>query len=156
MKTVVKKPFIPTAGRTCGDCTACCRAIAVEALGKPRLTHCKHQDKGCAIYESRPQQCRAFACLWLMGIGADDARPDKTGVVLLSPPAGKGESLATDTATGKVYNLAGAQENVLRAADSELGRRAIQELLDHKWAVLVLGEVAREVRFPGGNVEVVE
>jgi len=35
---------------------------------------CKHArpGKGCAIYQDRPEPCRAFKCLWLLGIAIPD------------------------------------------------------------------------------------
>jgi hypothetical protein len=53
--------------RRCGDCTLCCKVMAVEALGKPAggwCPHCKPR-RGCLIYETRPEECRQYGCLWL-------------------------------------------------------------------------------------------
>lgn len=70
--------------RICGNCTACCRPLPILESGKPIGVWCKHCDKGvgCRIYESRPDSCRGFFCQWLMGVGADESRPDKTRVIL--------------------------------------------------------------------------
>jgi hypothetical protein len=53
--------------RSCGDCNLCCKIPGVAALGKKNLTWCAHCDigKGCRIYETRPDECRSFRCLWL-------------------------------------------------------------------------------------------
>jgi hypothetical protein len=53
--------------RSCGDCNLCCKIPGVGALQKKNLTWCSHCDigKGCRIYETRPQECRDFRCLWL-------------------------------------------------------------------------------------------
>jgi hypothetical protein len=53
--------------RSCGDCNLCCKIPGVSALQKKNLTWCAHCDigKGCKIYETRPQECREFRCLWL-------------------------------------------------------------------------------------------
>ena len=74
---------------TCGDCTQCCRIMAVSELQKPKNTLCGHCDvgKGCRIYQDRPTSCQSFRCLWLQ---AQDSfpplplnlRPDKSKVVL--------------------------------------------------------------------------
>ncbi|HLG79597.1 MAG TPA: hypothetical protein VKY22_01170 [Bradyrhizobium sp.] len=53
--------------RVCGDCSLCCKVMAVETLGKPAgswCTHCK-PGRGCRIHESRPEECRRYSCLWL-------------------------------------------------------------------------------------------
>jgi hypothetical protein len=44
--------------RSCGDCTLCCKVMAVEALGKPAGSWCSHckPGRGCLIYETRPEE----------------------------------------------------------------------------------------------------
>jgi uncharacterized protein len=52
--------------RTCGTCTFCCNLPDIESLNKPANTLCRHcvADKGCTIYDTRPNLCRDFLCLW--------------------------------------------------------------------------------------------
>ena len=54
--------------RACGDCTLCCKVMAIEAIAKPAGQWCRHckPGRGCQIYDSRPAECRAFHCLWLV------------------------------------------------------------------------------------------
>jgi hypothetical protein len=54
--------------RTCGDCTLCCKVMAIEEIAKPAGRWCRHckPGRGCLVYESRPGECRAFNCLWLV------------------------------------------------------------------------------------------
>lgn len=54
------------AGRSCDDCTLCCKLLNIQSLQKPRLIWCKHCDVGvgCAIYEQRPSECRDFYCTY--------------------------------------------------------------------------------------------
>ncbi len=60
--------------RECGDCQECCTQVGVESLDKPAGIRCSHQCSiGCNIYENRPDQCRAFECLWIQG--AIDDKP---------------------------------------------------------------------------------
>lgn len=74
----------PVEGRSCGECTACCTAVAVEELKKPIWVTCQHvAPSGCSIYAERPESCRAFECLWRSGwFGIDRHRPDKFGVIM--------------------------------------------------------------------------
>lgn len=70
--------------RTCGTCTACCKIMAIDELEKPASVWCHHCEiaKGCKIYESRPDSCRKFKCLWLTDPRLPDSmRPDKTKAV---------------------------------------------------------------------------
>lgn len=72
------------AGRSCGECTACCTVLAVNELQKPMRWVCRHVAcDGCQIYEARPAGCREFNCLWLRGaIGGDELqRPDRLGIL---------------------------------------------------------------------------
>lgn len=73
--------------RSCGDCKACCIVLSVEEIDKPRDTPCEHLcEKGCDIYEKRPESCRGFQCFWLTGIRddlfRDRDRPDQSGLVV--------------------------------------------------------------------------
>ncbi len=80
--------------RVCGECTACCRVMAVSALGKPAGTACGHQQPGgCGTYASRPDACREFHCLWLRdagGILEASHRPDRLGLLLTDQDDGVG------------------------------------------------------------------
>lgn len=51
----------------CGSCRMCCKILGVETIKKPCGTMCQHADKkvGCRIYESRPEECRTFSCMWV-------------------------------------------------------------------------------------------
>jgi hypothetical protein len=55
-------------GRQCGDCTLCCKVMAIEAFAKPAGSWCAHCKPGrsCLIYATRPDECRTFSCLWLL------------------------------------------------------------------------------------------
>ena len=69
--------------RRCGGCRACCSTNGIVELDKPPRRKCPHEcSKGCAIYAERPQSCRDYACLWLLGHGEDWERPDKIGVLV--------------------------------------------------------------------------
>ena len=80
--------------RSCGDCTACCRVMAVSALGKPAGSPCGHLvSGGCGNYPRRPAACREFDCLWLRddrGVFGDAHRPDRLGLVLTDDGDGDG------------------------------------------------------------------
>lgn len=64
----------PVPGRSCRGCTLCCRLPDIDALDKPADEWCRHciAGSGCAIYESRPQLCRDFLCLWMTDPELDD------------------------------------------------------------------------------------
>lgn len=90
-----RKPLPPPSPtrESCGTCGACCRSFAIPELNKPENVWCVHAKPGrlpgaCTIYESRPQVCRTFRCLWLMSHLDPEKtpmpmaiRPDKSHVV---------------------------------------------------------------------------
>jgi hypothetical protein len=57
----------PTYARSCGNCTLCCKVYPVPVMNKPRSVWCKEckPGKGCGIWETRPEFCRDFHCLWI-------------------------------------------------------------------------------------------
>ena len=71
--------------RSCGECTACCTALAVDEIDKEEFVKCEH-DCGthCGIYQTRPNSCRGYQCLWTaMKEEVDNTfRPDNLGVIL--------------------------------------------------------------------------
>ena len=81
--------------RSCGTCTLCCSVMAVHEDGVDTKygEDCVHLRKrrGCAIYETRPGVCKAWSCLWRLGILPEDMRPDKVHAILevQSPPDDK-------------------------------------------------------------------
>ena len=77
--------------RTCGDCTLCCKVMAIEALAKPANAWCRHCDpgRGCAIYAERPAECESFACLWLVNDLLDERwKPSRSKLVLTTSEDG--------------------------------------------------------------------
>ena len=72
--------------RQCGSCDLCCRLPSIDweeypELHKPPDALCKHlvAGVGCRIHADRPMHCASFQCLWLMGFGPEELRPDKIG-----------------------------------------------------------------------------
>jgi hypothetical protein len=84
-------------GRSCGECTACCRELAIvdPALTKLPGVNCPNcvVGTGCAIYDTRPSACRNYYCLWRSIPDLPDAwRPDRIGVMIIASPLPAGYS----------------------------------------------------------------
>lgn len=64
----------PAPTRECGDCTLCCKIMGIRELDKPPGVWCGHcrPARGCAIYDSRPQECRKFVCGYLHSPDLDE------------------------------------------------------------------------------------
>lgn len=69
----------------------CCVLPAIKELAKPANVPCNNlTDKGCGIYDKRPQVCRDFECHWLDGSG--EVRPDVMGAYTTRMPDSNGWS----------------------------------------------------------------
>jgi hypothetical protein len=74
-----------TTAKTCGPCGMCCKVPTIEELAKPADQWCRNfkAGSGCQIYETRPDTCRGFRCVWLSEPSLPAAfRPDRAKVVL--------------------------------------------------------------------------
>jgi hypothetical protein len=63
------KMSTPVPGRSCGDCSLCCKLAKVDELDKPSGVWCRHCAPGrggCTIYETRPPVCRNYFCSWIV------------------------------------------------------------------------------------------
>jgi hypothetical protein len=76
--------------RTCGACTLCCKVYDVPAVESVAGRWCRHcqPGRGCKIWDNRPDQCRAFNCLWLTQdwLGPE-WKPDRSKIVATMEPA---------------------------------------------------------------------
>lgn len=73
-------------GRECGECSMCCKLMAIDELEKPMSVWCKHvvKRRGCAIYEDRPLSCAGFHCGYLVWpIAEDHWLPSKCKMVIV-------------------------------------------------------------------------
>ena len=110
--------------RTCGDCTLCCKVMAVNSMSKPRGAWCRNCTKrSCAIYDERPDDCRQFNCVWLkVETLPNELRPDKCGFVLTTTERNDTVQVNIDkTSTRLDHRLPGAIQHFL-----SLGLRAVE------------------------------
>jgi hypothetical protein len=72
-------------GRSCDNCTLCCKVLGIAEYAKPQGQECVHclTGRGCAIYERRPEVCREFYCSYLLSPAlGDEWRPATSHLVL--------------------------------------------------------------------------
>lgn len=71
----------------CGECNLCCKLLAIPALEKSKGDLCKNwcAEKLCTIYESRPETCRKFLCLWQESNWHQDFKPSRIGGFFWTP-----------------------------------------------------------------------
>src|SRR5438477_5505751 len=79
------------AKRACGDCTLCCKVMSIEELAKSAGRWCPSCEpgRGCLIHATRPSECRAFNCLWLIdGRIGEHWKPGRSKLVLTTSQDG--------------------------------------------------------------------
>jgi hypothetical protein len=83
--------------KDCGDCGLCCKLMGVASLDKAQGRWCGHfrRASGCDRYETRPGDCRAFNCTWLL-TEALDARWKPTTAGFLMHSEGQGGRLVVE------------------------------------------------------------
>jgi Fe-S-cluster containining protein len=103
--------------RECGDCSLCCKVPQIRQLNKPADHWCPHwvKDKGCGIYAERPEVCRDFQCMWLLGDLPDKYNPRKVRAIVF---ATRGKSV-------KIIADKGADVNVFASFARECSKRGI-------------------------------
>ncbi len=95
------KEVILASKRSCGDCIACCVYLKIPQINKKACEHCKYLSldhparpnemqltgglphSNCKIYGSskRPESCSGYSCLWLLGHGKEEDRPDRSLII---------------------------------------------------------------------------
>ena len=97
--------------RQCGTCTACCVALEIIELNKPVGVACSYLkpscDKPCGQYQARPQVCREYQCMWLLGVIPRWAKPNEVGLILGMVPMPEDETIlrVIETRPGAAHTL---------------------------------------------------
>lgn len=144
-------------GRECGDCTLCCKVMAIEQLAKPASAWCPHckPGRGCRIYPDRPDECRAFNCLWLVNDRlAEHWRPSKSRLVLTTPEdgievrcdPGFSDAWRKEPFGGEIQQWAVSGETRDVTVVIVVGRRMILVTSDREFDLGVVGPDQRIVR----------
>lgn len=125
--------------RTCGECSLCCKLMAVPEINKQAGEWCEFVQingkvrQGCACYEYRPKACRDFECRWLGSAKAgypmpEEHRPDRIKAVFAGTGDGKTCIVHIDARTPTHYK------------DHPVVRKVINSLLERWVVVVVCGE----------------
>jgi hypothetical protein len=139
-------------GRACGSCTLCCKVIGIGALEKPAGAWCAHCKigHGCTIYEARPDECRAFFCMWLADrrLG-DEWRPDLAKMVVTTADDGRTVEIRCDPGFPQAWRREPYRTQISQWAEAA---RA-----DDGMVIVCVGKrvtlVALEGEFPLGVIE---
>lgn len=140
-------PIVP--GRACGECTLCCKLLAIAELAKPRNIWCDHckPRHGCAIYDLRPRSCATFYCGYLLSRDlGEEWKPSRCKIVLL-PDKGNSIVAFVDPQRPDVWRR--------EPYYSTLKRLSVNAAV-HKGGVIVRIDRHTHVIFPDRNVDLGE
>jgi hypothetical protein len=144
-------PLEPAPARSCGDCRLCCKVLGIQELEKEPWSWCRFAcSKGCAIYDSRPFECRSYVCSWLAGSFRDEDRPDRARVVVhvLDPPR-----WARDGSTGETHELVEMYASDAGVERAKRGAAVLNQILNAGSAAAVHHGIGRvTLYFPSGHV----
>lgn len=157
----------PAPGRACGTCTVCCKVYDVIELGKPMGQWCRHCEpgQGCGIHPTRPEQCRAFHCLWMVSPWmGPEWKPERSKMVLTLDPATRFMLVQVDPGAPSAWKREPYYAQLKRWSAAAARERRHVVVLVNRLATVILpdrdvpvgamepGEriVARERRTPNG------
>lgn len=124
----------------------------IPELDKPLNAWCRHATLeggagGCGIYRSRPGVCRSFRCGWLDGLGGEQDRPDRLGVMWQQVKLPNGESgLGVVEARPGALQSERVQRQLAQWTRTHPGRVMIREASEPRFSLTALtiqGEIAR-------------
>jgi hypothetical protein len=132
--------------------------MGIAALDKPAGAWCRHcqPDRGCAIYDQRPDECRDFVCGWLRMPQLDERwKPSTCKFVLATDDARTHMKIVVDAArpdawrkepyysTFRAWAQAGPEQGMKIMV--AIGSRAIVILPDREVDLGILGTNERVV-----------
>lgn len=130
----------PVEGRACGSCTLCCKVYDVPPVGKPAGAWCRHctPGRGCGIWETRPDQCRHFDCLWLtQGWLGPEWKPERAKFVITLEQASRFMLVQVDPGAPKAWRA--------EPYYSQLRRWAVAAVPEHRLVVVFVNRSATVV-----------
>lgn len=126
----------------CAECAACCTELGVQALHKQAGERCVHLVDGakpCSMYPVRPDECRAYQCMWSRGMpGIPEMRPDRVGVIF---------EVSTGGPFGKPFVVA----RWIEGCDEAKAQAAIDSFASHQLVYVMRGN-GREFQGPAALV----
>jgi len=142
---------VPAPEKSCGACTMCCKLFEVNWVDRPKPAgkwchHCA-PGRGCAIWQSRPEGCRDYFCVWRIDPElAPEWRPDVAKFILTQMGPAFPLTVVVDP----------AQPNAWRREPyySRLMRTTVELLETRRMALIVEGGRSRLVLLPDREVAI--
>jgi hypothetical protein len=154
------KQFANTAasGRECGTCTLCCKVYEVPSLEKPAGKWCQHctPGKGCGIWQTRPDHCRSFYCLYMtVGDFGPEWKPDRAKFVMTIDPVSRYLNLQVDPGHATAWRQEPYYSGLRRMAANLLREERLVVALNGSHATIITqnGDVDLGVMGPEDRVQ---
>jgi hypothetical protein len=135
--------------------------MGVSELAKPGGVLCAHArpGRGCGIYDTRPQGCRAFECVWLMDPEMPHRfRPDQTKVVLDMDHEGRRLIARCDPANPLAWRRSPMREALAGYAQDHWGTgKVVMAVAGRRaWVITPKEEIDLGEIDPAARIEVLE
>ena len=149
-------------GTTCDDadpCTltdACIDGVCVGSTQRDCNDHvpctndsCK-PGVGCRIYETRPEECRTFDCVWLTDARlGPEWKPDRAKFVLITARDGNGIEIRCDPGSPTAWRRAPYYAQIMQWARDAAASQGIVIAYVGKRGTLI----TPDAKFPLGDIE---
>jgi hypothetical protein len=131
----------PVPGRACGSCTLCCKVFDIAEIQKPAGKWCRHctPGRGCGVYETRPEQCRAFHCVWMTtDFLGPEWKPERCAFVRSVDPATQNLLVQVDPGRPTAWKAEPYQSQLRRWAEAGLAQgRHVIVFINHNGTVVL-------------------
>jgi hypothetical protein len=131
--------------------------LGVAALDKPGGVWCRHcrPGWGCTIYETRPEECRTFGCMWLTHPNfPEELRPERSKLVFVLEAEGNRITAYCDPGRPLAWKEE-ANYRMLKgmaAKSAESGRQVVVSQREHYTAILPDRDVPLGALKPGQRI----
>jgi hypothetical protein len=141
----------PAQTKACGSCSLCCKLFDVDWLDRPKPAgawchHCT-PGRGCAIWQSLPQRCGDYFCVWRLDPDlGPEWKPERAKFILTHAHQDAPLAVVLDPAMPDAHR----REPYLSA----LRRTARQHLEGRGSTIVIFAGVRRTLLFPDGEVPI--
>ncbi|MGD0641022.1 MAG: hypothetical protein ABSC22_09780 [Roseiarcus sp.] len=134
-----------SSARECGACALCCKVFETPALQKRAGVWCRHcrPGVGCAIYATRPADCRQFYCAWMTDASLPPLwKPDRSRIVLSISPSNGFLYAYVDPGSPQAWRKSPYYDDLRRTAKRMIEQRRHVIVFAGEMATLIMPEEA--------------
>jgi hypothetical protein len=116
--------------------------MMIPELQKPMGEWCGFAQigKGCSCYDTRPDSCRKFRCLWLDSQMPEDLRPDQSKIVLTAEHGAALNGNLVDTSRQVTYIVGYLDPTTPACGERGLPGRFLRQIRGESDIIIVRGQ----------------